>query len=286
MSYPELPTQVKHMLASEGMRVHHHLWHFVRSEERWRGLPAQSRQQLTDAGWVAPRFEAEPGAGLDFLGMHRQMIKMVDQAFAAANNPAWQRVEGWVPIPWADDDADWPVPDWPDMPEPAVWARQPDTVTEMRSLVDERYRNDDYLARVSLDQLGTAVEWSIHGWMHIRWSGRRPDNAETADPSNDWLYVPWSSHVNKHFWKLHGWIDERIGDWERANNESVDLSNAWSGPAGTMPSMPHSAEIALMSAIPSREEMPIPMGVRRDIVEGVRSGQTPPWGLKPGEGFE
>ena len=66
--------------------------------------------------------------------------------------------------------------------------------------------------------------------MHVRWSGSPPNDPNSADVNNDWLFSAWSSHVNKTFWKLHGWIDDRIGDWENATGQMADFSKAWIGP--------------------------------------------------------
>ena len=281
MTYPDLPISVKSMLADEGMRTHHHLWHFVRSEERWNHLPQAAQEQLIELGWQAPRFETEPGSGIDFLGMHREMIAHVNHAMMAANDPNWPSVVGWDPIPWESDHTSWPVPDWQDMPEEGEWARAEATVEEMKVLVADRFRNKDYLRRVSLDQLGTAMEFSIHGWMHLRWSATPLEFENEADVDNDWLAAPWSSHVNKHFWKLHGWIDERIDDWASANEVEADLSNSWSGPSAGGHHGHHTAEAGLLKHIPSRKLMPIPMSAKVTIIEGVLEGGTPPWGEQP-----
>ena len=126
-----------------------------------------------------------------------------------------------------------------------------------------------WLREQTLDELGTALEWSIHGWMHLRWSGAPHDDSFSSVVDNDWLFVPWSSHVNKHFWKLHGWIDERISDWEVATGQNADLSNAWSGPSSGMGGMRHSANIELLSHVPPREALPLPMEARTHIIEGL-----------------
>ena len=179
--------------------------------------------RLTALGWQAPRFEDQSGAGLDFLYMHREMIRTMDQKLATLNDPYWRRVEGWDPIPWANNDPEWPVPLWTNPPEGAAWARLPATVERMKQL-DQLLRDPNWLRTKSLDEIGRSMEFTIHSWMHLHWSGPPPADVNSEDVSNDWLYIPWSSHVNKHFWKLHGWIDNRISDWERATGVPADFT--------------------------------------------------------------
>lgn len=281
MAHPDLPAPVKAMLANEGHRVHHHLWHFVRNETNWNNLPQADKDSLTADGWAAPRFDQQPGSGIDFLGMHRQMIAMTNQAMAAVGDANWPSVIGWAPIPFEDDDADWPVPAWQSTPPPwsntTQWQRFTDLANHARSeaRVEEMktiaalFKDPAHLQSVTLDELGIQMEWSIHGWMHMRWSGAPADNAFDVDPDNDWLFLPWSSHVNPTFWKLHGWIDDRITDWEAANNQQADLSQAWSGPMPAAGGMMHMAEARLLKHLPPREAFPMPMSVREPIIEGL-----------------
>ena len=231
MAYPDLPASVKSMLATQVMRSHHQIWHAVRRQSVWNGLTPAQRQQFTQAGWQPPRFDNQPGSGLDFLGMHRGMIAHVDQALAAAGDANWLKVTGWAPIPWAANDADWPVPAWPGALAPALDARSAPRVQQMKTLAQTKFQSPVWLTSVSLDGLGSEIEWTIHGWMHMRWSAAPSNDPQSTDPANDWLYDPWSSHVNETFWKLHGWIDERIAGWEQANSAVANLSNAWTGPA-------------------------------------------------------
>jgi hypothetical protein len=235
MTYPDLPISVKIGLATEQMRASHHMWHLVRSQAFWNSISAQDQANLTSAGWRAPRFVGTSGGGIDFLGMHRQMIPHVDHLMAQAGDPAWQNVTEWHPFPWNETDADWPMPPtWPGIDADIAQAKLPQSVPQMQQVAAQLI-DPVILRQVTVDRLGTYIEFSIHGWMHYRWSAAPPTaDAFALDPANDWLGAPWSSHVNKHFWKLHGWIDARIGDWERANDQQADLSAAWSGPAHHM----------------------------------------------------
>lgn len=234
MGYPELPSPVKADLASEAMRQHHHLWHLVRRERSWNALSQEERAALQKAHWVAPRFEDQPGAGIDFLGMHREMIGHVNHLLHGAGDAAWPAVVGWSQIPFTTDDPDWPVPPvWKDAPASFVSAKSEEAAAQMIG-VAATLESDGYLRSRSLDRMGTDIEFSIHSWMHLRWSAEPLEEPFDLAPENDWLGAPFSSHVNKHFWKLHGWIDGRITAWERANATSADLSEAWSGPGHMM----------------------------------------------------
>lgn len=285
MAAPDLPRALKLRLATEGVRTHHHYWHFVRRRESWNSLKETDRERFKEARWQAPRFEDEPGAGLDFLFMHREMITMVDKILGEIHDPFWRRVEGWNPIPWSNVDSIWPVPAWENANEDALWAREPTTVTRMRNLVENRFENPIWLKEQSLDQLGTAIEFSIHGWMHLRWSGPQPDDPFSTDTDNDWLFIPWSSHVNKHFWKLHGYIDNRIAAWESATGQLADFSDAWSGPQ--LPHLErqhpgfhlHSVDSSQMRGLPSILKIPMAARVSEQIIEGIEKGGAVLWGI-------
>ena len=111
---------------------------------------------------------------------------------------------------------------------------------------------------MSLGQLGSLLEFTIHNYMHMRWAAQPMGNRPNATPGEhetipekwdnveyDYLGDTYSSHVNPIFWKLHGWIDNRIEDWRRTNGvEEIEWNGTW---IGDMPSMPEPApESALM----------------------------------------
>jgi hypothetical protein len=89
-----------------------------------------------------------------------------------------------------------------------------------------------YLRSVSLGELGSKLEGTVHNQMHIRWSayptnGQRqirdePDFRELwDDPGYDTLFDEYSSHIGPIFFRLHKWIDNRIEDWAEANASRV-----------------------------------------------------------------
>lgn len=276
MVYPALPPTVSQAMASLQTREHHHLWHLFRDEGFWNSL--SSAQQAANLHWKPPRFNGQGGAGVDFLGMHRAMIGDVNQLFALAADQNWPEVEGWNPIPWDPNDPDWPVPAlWTGAEQWYVDAKSTTEVGTMQQIASA-LTDPATLQRISLDQLGSFIEGSIHNWFHLRWSAA-PATADpfSLDVSNDFLGAPFSSHVNKHFWKLHGWIDDRISDWEAANSPVVaDLTTAWIGPGVHHAPIPPSPSPAPMPGSPNLHGLPrfLPEGrgsfqVDRNVVSRI-----------------
>jgi len=133
-------------------------------------------------------------------------------------------------------DLDYPVP---------AWNTAPDIIKERKTAIyynnfivgwENEYTDPDFLSQLTLGQLGSKLEYTIHNAMHLRWVSDPvtfrpsvfPTNAETIDlqwdePSYDYLADTYSSHVNHIFWKLHGWIDERIDDWINAHEITGDV---------------------------------------------------------------
>lgn len=271
MAYGDIPDAARQRLASERVRMYHALWHLVRNEEEWTDMDAAQKAELVTQGWTPPRFEGNDGGGIDFLYMHRRMIGMVN-AWAAGEDghhhgapmQAGGFVRGWREIPWDHADPVWPMPvvDLTSDPRfPAIFGRskeQAATAVYQRR-VSEQFANREWLRSQTIDQFGTQLEFTIHGWMHMHWSPAPPANPNNLDASNDWLGSPFSSHVNRHFWKLHGWIDDRINAWEDARGEAANLSGGWDGPPDYVTGEPHSADPQLFNVLRFEERRPLLM---------------------------
>ena len=265
-----LPLSVITLLASKMMRDHHQNWHLVRRPDMLATLSALERKQLADAGWVAPRPIKAQGSGVDFLAMHRDMISQVNKALAAAADPAYSSVKGWVAIPEDPMDADWPVPPtWPGADSSFAAAKTPKSLTANLKNAKDQFANGAWLKTQTIDEVGIAIENSIHNWFHQRWSAEPwfggykgvPDPAQSEDdPRNDFLGSTYSSQVNETFWKLHGWIDDRITQWEMATGKKADLSKAWLGPM-------HMHPMAPMAAMTAPAGVAVPTGATRPTVQ-------------------
>jgi len=238
------PAAIRQFWGRPASRLHHFLWHLARSA--WPNLEPAWMRAFTDMKFTPPpRLAGQPGAGIDFLGMHRRMIDTT-RAIAARAKLAY-RPTAWRPIPWNHLDPDWPMPVLSGGTVPVSKTER--RTAEMRTIVANRFENDAWLAGVSLDELGNLVENSIHGWMHMHWAADPP--APFGSPqylqavfNSDYLGDTPSSQVNPHFWKLHGWVDECISRWENApvaagtgqkRDATSLLAPAWLGPVPAAP---------------------------------------------------
>jgi len=253
-----LPREVTEQMARRERRHHHWLWHEVRNG--WLSYPADVQQQLRDLGWEPPRPALDERArpildndsGEDFLYMHRQMLVDLSRMLARLNDPGYPRVLVWTRLPPPGD---------PVFPVPPAWFdperggdeidRQVffDTIQRLKSDIfyekkllwwQRLFTDPAFLRDITLGQLGSLIENSIHAAMHNRWAsapaGARPDPAPAQgdtidpvwdDPRYDHLADDYSSHVNPAFWSLHAWIDDRVEDWKAANG--VYGNTFWKG---------------------------------------------------------
>ena len=250
------------MLASRRHRLQHAVWHTVRG--RWHALNADPTApgEIERRGWWPSRppflesraLNLENGAGEDFLFMHRVMIAMLRDVYveAGASPPAaWTEIPAaavpqtvYTPSTDADDTRFVFDPDASGFMVPPP-ARGDDTDRMFKSAaflsgvmnpLSGLFRSPRFLSAMTLGQLGNLLEFTIHGWMHVRWTHVVYDPATGEpigrsslfdieprwdDPTNDDLGDFYSSHVHPTFWRLHGWIDGRINDWAAANTGRV-----------------------------------------------------------------
>jgi hypothetical protein len=246
------------MLASRRHRLQHAVWHTVRTQ--WHALSADEDAvaEIDARGWWPSRppfletraLDLAHGAGEDFLFMHRQMIAMLRDVYADAGGSA---PAGWpvIPAPATPQTVYRRFPDDGDpgfhldpgasgfmVPPPARdddtdrMLKSPAFLTGVMRPLADLYRSPRLLSALTLGALGNLLEFTVHGWMHVRWTHVTydPGTGEAVgrsslfdidprwdDPANDDLGDFYSSHVHPVFWRLHGWIDDRIEEWAAAN---------------------------------------------------------------------
>lgn len=288
-----LAEPVLELTSSRVMRLHHQLWHGVRNA--WHSLPDEVQNAIQKWNWQpGPKGQERPaldrsvwrtnGSGEDFLYMHRRMIENVKKL-----DP---NLSGWTQLPSARPLAEfregfsrtavgnpngfaippaWNIPGNPGTSDWLHRIRRPSSFYAPFRTWEELYTNPSYLAVLSLGELGSRIEFTIHNWMHMRWASapRDPETNEVIpmerdpldhsekwfEPEYDYLGDTFSSHVHPIFWRLHGWVDDRIEDWYRAqeiarpgvvkranvNNvnwfstdgEWVAIEEPWEGPRAT-----------------------------------------------------
>lgn len=236
-------------MSQRRQRFHHYLWHRVRNA--WLRLDDSERAAIRqiDPGWVPPRPALgrtrrplrDNDSGEDFLFMHRRMLARVNTILAQAGDPHYTRVEGWKRLP-PPGDSDYPVPEFPDSGLEEV--KSDEYFEQYVAPWERQYTDPDYLRGVTLGQLGSDLEFTIHNDLHMRWAapspiGYRPNTVVAAEidakwdaPAYSYLGDTYSSHVNPIFWKLQGWVDDRIEDWKRAHGIVGEIGwvGDWLGP--------------------------------------------------------
>jgi hypothetical protein len=261
------------MIASKSHRLKHAVWHTLRGISNgvavWYNLDEPSKTKIRELGWGLDRppftkegtLDLSNGAGEDFLFMHRKMIAMIKNEYVSQGVPyieSWKKLR--LPQPNAQqfvyseqDDPANPgkkiyrfnslesgnmIPPWyPIEGERVKFFKTPDFFRSVMAPLDIIFDNARYLNTLSLGALGNLIEFTIHGWMHMRWSSisglpRDKNTGELLfretfdfdnrwdDPKYDYLGEFYSSHVNPLFWRLHGWVDDRIEDWFNAHEAS------------------------------------------------------------------
>jgi len=245
----QLPDQVVSHFADKLHRLHHAVWHGIR--QSWKGLTKQEQAKLIELDWqiegervalISPGEKTRPaienGSGEDFLYFHRQMVAHYRMMMEDLGVRPIQWIEipqpgsGGPASPDAVPDA-WKVPEAPNFQRRLAALKTDEFFWSRMRWWDFQFKDPNYLATLTLGELGALIEYSVHNDMHIRWSAppRDPDTNSLLslgrpsydisdrwdNPRYNWLGEFYSSHVNPVFWRLHGWIDDRIEDWAAAH---------------------------------------------------------------------
>jgi hypothetical protein len=258
-----IPEPALSILASRHHRLHHFVWHLLRNS--WTddsAITPAMKERITELGWAPPRpvlsSIGDPlfgnGSGEDFLYMHRQMVLGVNQLIVGVGKDPirpWTEIPGPEPLVIEPDfsggTSSFTTPGNPrGFSVPPAWFPEDKALSQRLVALktadfywsrmrwwDRQYKDPAYLSTLTLGELGTLLEWTVHNDMHMRWAsvahdprtgsiipnGRPGWDIDRAwdTPEYDHLGEQYSSHVNPVFWRLHGWVDARIGDWFEAH---------------------------------------------------------------------
>ena len=200
MSDTSIPATIRTWSQNQLWGEHHLRWHI---ERIWDRLSPGARAQFSLQGWSrANRQEGVAGNGIDFLMMHRAMLKILRSQFPG--DSSW--FIGWLAPPTDPDDPIDPVPA----------STLPRTFSTSMQQAIQRLTSD-LNSFASEDELGLYIETrfrpvpgdpanqspdmtsGIHNYMH----GRFADSASAIDMGD-----PSVNLENARFWRLHGWIDQ------------------------------------------------------------------------------
>jgi hypothetical protein len=181
---------------------HHTRWH---TERNWDLQTPEDLAMSVQTGWSRyPMQEGEEGNGLDFLAMHRVMIRMLRTAFPIHS----ALFDGWSAPPTDPFQSDEELPNKNRAPFSPL----------MSTAILRLSRDQELLKFVGDDELGRYMQTSlnptpneprrrsndltagIHNYLHNRW---------TLESSPIDLGKPEVNISNQRFWRLHGWIDKR-----------------------------------------------------------------------------
>lgn len=200
-----IPDEIIEWMKNRGWGDHHTRWH---TERNWDFLTAEELSEAVKLGWSRyPMQEGEEGNGLDFLAMHRVMIRMLRAEF-----PAHKALfEGWDTPPTDPFLTGEELPNNSRSPFSPLMATAVSRLSRDQELA--KFIGDDELGRYLQTSLNPTpkeptrrssdLTAGIHNYLHNRW-------ALKSSPID--LGMPKVNIYNQRFWRLHGWIDKQ---WEK-----------------------------------------------------------------------
>lgn len=211
----ELPKEILDWMKERNWGRHHTRWH---TERNWDLLTAEELAAAVQMGFSRyPIQEGEEGNGMDFLAMHRVMIRMLVKAL-----PQHKALfDGWMQ-----------PPEDPFLPGEELPEKRRTPFNPLMSMASFRLQRDQTLrAFTGDDELGRFTQTSlrpnpgnlrqraddlssgIHNYLHNRWA----DDKSPIDLGN-----PEVNIFNERFWRLHGWIDQRWAKYRELTGRKED----------------------------------------------------------------
>lgn len=191
---PPMPDEIQDYQDQQKWGTHHLKWHL---ERWWFRFSAAQRARLKAQGFSeADRQEGDPGNGLDFLAMHRVMMRILINEFPEHAS----LFNGWQTPPYDPFDSNEEVPNNSDGTKSPFDQDFISAIDRIENRPDTFADDDAFGLYVQTPRNQTAVGAGIHNYLHGRWQ----DISEELNLGN-----PEVNMKNARFWRLHGWIDAR-----------------------------------------------------------------------------
>jgi len=199
-----MPKPVLDFLKTNSWGQHHLEWHTVR---QWDLLGKNDQAYAKRQGWArADVQEGAKGNGLEFLAMHRVMIRTLTGKYSANAD----LFHGWDKPPTDCNDKNDPCTEHADFDADRLKA-----IDKLQNHLAD-FKDDDELGLyletssrpTSKDPNARATDKSagLHNYMHNRFADEH-SKIDIGDPS--------VNLQNKRFWRLHGWIEERWTEFRK-----------------------------------------------------------------------
>lgn len=201
-----MPKPILTFLKSEAWGDHHLEWHTVR---QWDRLGPDDQAWAKGQHWSrADLQEGQKGNGLEFLAMHRVMIRKLVDKFPA-NKELFNGFD--VPPTECSDKAD---PCGPESQGPFD-AKKREAIDKLQNHLADFKSDDDLglyietsLRPTARDPQARSTDKSagIHNYLHVRFMDPN-SKIDVGDPS--------VNLQNRHFWRIHGWLENRWTEFRK-----------------------------------------------------------------------
>jgi hypothetical protein len=257
MADQPLPAQITQWIQQQNWGMHHLEWHVTRLWDAVPDAAAFAQQQ----GWSRANIqEGAAGNGLEFLAMHRVMIRTLVAEFPRHSG----LFRGWLTPPTQENDPNDPIPGNSPAGGPFP-SEMLAAIAKVQGPAQSFADDDDFGRYVETSRRPTANQpgnhssdrsTGVHNYLHERFT----DTTSPIDMGN-----PQVNLLNQRFWRLHGWIDSQWSRVRQAKGLSEDqpaykaaLQEAEHHMGLHM--LPTMIEVAFDEA--ARQPIPVPVGVQ------------------------
>jgi hypothetical protein len=208
-----MPKPILTFLSTNKWGKHHLEWHTVR---QWDRLRPSDQAWAKRQHWArADIQEGAKGNGLEFLAMHRVMIRMLTEKFPDSKD----LFVGWQSPPTDPNDKVDPLPNGG---ADAFDANKLQAIDKLQNHLAD-FKDDDELGLFIETSLrptakdpnarATDKAVGIHNYLHVRWMDQN-SKIDIGDPS--------VNLQNKRFWRIHGWLESRWTEFRKIKKLSED----------------------------------------------------------------